>query len=93
MTMSIVELTETATEYRIIQAEIKELEQQLNELKQQLIAEMDSRQAEKVQAGAFTISYAPISQNKFDSALFKKENPETYNAYLKNSVYLRFSVA
>lgn len=91
--MSINDLTTTARIYREIQAEIKALEEQADALKQQMIAEMDARKVEALDAGEYTIRYSIYQSGRLDSAKLKQEQPDTYAAYMKQNVATRFQVA
>jgi predicted phage-related endonuclease len=76
-TMSPAELRGTARTYRTIQAEIKELEEQLDFLKQVMIRELDARQADEITAGEFTIRWNLYESNRLDSAKLKAEQPNS----------------
>ena len=91
--MSTIELAVVATEYREIQSQIKSLEEQADALKQQMIREMDSQQAEKMQAGPFEIRYTLTESNRLDSTKLKTEQPDIYAAYTKRTTSTRFQVA
>ena len=91
--MSTIEISNTAREYRSIQAMIKELESEADALKQEMIREMDSQQVEELAAGEFTIRYTLIESNRLDSAKLKATQPEIYDAYTKRTTSTRFMVA
>ncbi len=65
--MSTNELTSTAREYREIQAMIKELEAEADALKQNMIAEMDARKIDALEAGEFTIRWSLYESSRLDS--------------------------
>ena len=91
--MSVIELTTVATEYRELQAQIKELEAQADTLKQAMIKEMDARQADRVQAGAYEIRYTLTESNRLDTAKLKADHADLYAAYSKVTTATRFQVA
>ncbi|MCL2837747.1 MAG: hypothetical protein FWE04_01585 [Oscillospiraceae bacterium] len=91
--MSVHEITITARDYRLIQAEIKELEAQADALKQSMIKEMDTRQVDELQAGEFSIKYKLVESKRLDTTRLKAENPAVYETYAKSSVSARFQVA
>ena len=91
--MSVIELSAIATEYRTIQATIKELEEQAETLKQSMIKEMDARQEDRVQAGAYEIRYALVESNRLDSTALKNALPDVYATYCKRTTSTRFQVA
>ena len=90
--MSIVDIEKIACDYRELLANVRELEAQAETLKQELIREMDSRQAEKLRAGAFEIRYNCVESTRLDAAKLKAEQSEVYAAYAKSSVSTRFQV-
>ena len=89
--MSTIELTSTAREYREIQAQIKALEEMADGLKQAMIAAMDARQAETLQAGEYSISYTVYESARVDTAALKKAG--LYGQYSKKTTATRFQVA
>jgi len=91
--MSVIELTNIATEYRVLQAEIKAMTEQAEALKQAMIKEMDARQAEKLQAGQFEIRYTLVESTRFDSARLKKDDIDLWEQYSKQTTSTRFQVA
>ena len=44
-------------------------------------------------AGKNITRWTSVTNNKFDSATFKKELPEVYKAYLKQTLSRRFSIS
>jgi predicted phage-related endonuclease len=91
--MSVIEMSNTAKEYREIMAEIKEMEAFAETLKQSMIKEMDSRQVDSLAAGEYTIHYTLVESNRLDSSKLKAEHGDLYSAYSKKTVSTRFSVA
>ena len=62
-------------------------------IKDALKAEMLARDTEELEAGQYIIRWTNITTNRFDSASFKKNLPEIYKAYLKQSISKRFSIS
>ena len=91
--MSVVEITTAAREYRQLQAEIKQLEEQADALKQAMIKEMDVRQIDELQAGEFAIKYKLVESSRLNSAKLKADRPELYADYSQSSIIARFQVA
>ncbi|MCL2226258.1 MAG: hypothetical protein FWB97_01320 [Oscillospiraceae bacterium] len=91
--MSIQDLGIVATEYRALQAEIKALEEQADALKQTMIKEMDARQAEKLQAGAFEIRYTLVESSRLDSKKLKADHADLCAQYTSKTTSTRFQVA
>ena len=91
--MSINELTTTARAFRKVQAEIKALEEQADALKQQIIAEMDARKAEVLEAGEYTIRWSIYESSRVDTTALKKALPDVAAQFTKTTTSLRFQVA
>ena len=91
--MSLIELTNIATEYRLLQAEIKAMTEQAEALKQTMIKEMDARQADKLQAGQYEIRYTLVESTRFDSTRLKKDDIDLWEQYSKSTTSTRFQVA
>ena len=91
--MTNTQLAAKAQAYKELQNEIKTLEAQLDALKQELIAEMDEKHAEKLQAGAFTVNYTVYASERLDGKKLKAEQPELYAGYVRQVTACRFQVA
>jgi len=91
--MSSTELTTKARDYRELQAMIKELEAEADALKAAIIAEMEARGADTLQADVFTIKYTAYSSNRVDTTALKKELPDIAARYTKTTAARRFQVA
>ena len=91
--MSTNEMTTTARTYRELQAEIKALEEQADALKQKMIAEMDARKLEALEAGEYTIRWSLYESSRLDTAKLRKELPAIADQYSKSMTSTRFSVA
>ena len=91
--MSVIEMETAATEYRDLQAQIKDLEEQAETLKQQMIREMDINQVDKMQAGPFEIRYTLVESSRLDTARLKAEHADIYTACCKRMTSTRFQVA
>ena len=62
-------------------------------IKDALKAEMLARETEELEAGQYIIRWTNVTTNRFDSANFKKNLPDLYKAYLKQSISKRFSIS
>lgn len=91
--MSTNDIATKAREYREIQAMIKELEAEADALKQQMIAEMDARKVEKMEAGEYTIRWSLYESSRLDSAKLKADHSDLYASYTKTTTATRFQVA
>ena len=92
MSMTTIEITTKAREYREIQAMIKELEAEADALKQTMIREMDARQVDTLDAGEYTIRWNLYETSRLDSTKLKSEHADLYAAYSNKSTATRFQV-
>ena len=91
--MSTLEMETIAREYREIQAQIKTLEEQADALKQNMIREMDTRNAEELAAGEYTVRWTLYESSRLDTAKLKSDHADLYSRYSKKTTATRFSVA
>jgi predicted phage-related endonuclease len=75
------------------EAIIEEAKAEAEALKDALKAELNSRELEELEAGQYIIRYTSVLTQRFDTTSFKKERPEMYKDFLKQSASRRFSVA
>ena len=66
---------------------------EVESIKDTLKAEMLERDTEELEAGQYIIRWTSITTNRFDSASFKKNLPDLYKAYMKQSISRRFSIS
>ena len=66
---------------------------EIEAIKDALKAEMLARDTEELEAGQYIIRWINVTTNRFDSANFKKNLPDLYKAYLKQSISKRFSIS
>ena len=66
---------------------------EIEAIKDALKAEMLARDTEELEAGQYIIRWTNVTTNRFDSANFKKNLPDLYKAYLKQSISKRFSIS
>ena len=82
-------------EYRRYAKMKAEAEQGIEQVKTRLMEMMKTENLSQIKSGYYTVSYIPEKVGKrFDSTLFKSENKELYNKYMKDSVtaaQLRFT--
>ena len=60
-----------------------------DELKQLLL----SRDTEELEAGPFIVRYQSIVSNRFDNSAFKKQMPDVYQRFIRQSTSKRFSIS
>jgi predicted phage-related endonuclease len=76
-----------------LEAKIKEFKAQVELLKNSIKDEFDERKVSIIHTDNFNLSWVPVYKSVFDSASFKKEDPETYAKFAKESSYLRFAIS
>ena len=91
--MTIMDMANTAREYRELQAMIKELEGQADGLKQAMISEMDSRKVDRLQAGEYEIRWGVYESGRLDTAALRRELPDVADRYTRPTTSTRFQVA
>lgn len=72
---------------------IEEAKAAAEAIKDTLKAEMLERGTEELEAGQYIIRWTNVTTNRFDSASFKKNLPDLYKAYMKQSISRRFSIS
>jgi predicted phage-related endonuclease len=86
-------IEQAAKQYRMIQAEIKQLEERAEAVKMELIHELDAQAVDEVTAGEYTVRYSAYETGWLDAGRLKAEQPDIYAAYTKRAAALRFQVA
>ena len=76
-------------EWEEIQAEASK---KVKELKEILSEEVKKSGNESIEVGAFIIRLTHTISQKFNATLFKKNCPDMYNEYTKETSYDRFSI-
>lgn len=80
------EYEELEIQYRHWAAKQEEAENNIKAIKEQVMKLMEDRKLAQVKSGYYTVSLIPAKVSKrFDSAAFKKENPDLYKSYMKDS--------
>lgn len=83
-----------------LEAKAREL-MELRRMQEELTAEIETLQdaikahmgeQEQITAGAFKITWKPVTTSRFDSARFKKDHAELAEAYTKTTTCRRFTV-
>lgn len=87
------EMATKVQELKELQQMADELNREIETIKDEIKAEMTARGTEEMSAGMFTIRYTTVKSSRFDSKAFKKEYQGLYEAFTKESVTRRFSIA
>ena len=78
--------SETSKQIASFEKAIKELKEKEEELKKAILKEMEDKNVIKVDTPDIAITYvAETYKETFDSKLFKEQNPDLYDAYVKIS--------
>ena len=74
-----------------LEAQMAELKTQADALKDELKDELESRDLEEIRTGNFIVRWKTVVSNRLDSNRLKKELPDIYRNYLKESSSHRFT--
>ena len=91
--MSTKDVSSKAAELKELKAMAEELETAITAIEDEIKAELTARGAEELQAGAFKISWKPVTSSRLDQAAIKSELPDIYARYTKTGTTKRFCVA
>ena len=91
--MSANEIVSKIEELNELETLIEEAKAEAENLKDAIKAEMNQREVEELEAGAFIVRWTPVTSNRFDSASFKKALPDVYQHLLKQTSSRRFSIS
>lgn len=86
-------ITNRIRKLKELEAQQKELEQQIDALKAEIKADMEAKGIEEQRAGNYIVRLTSVLTNKFDSHTFKAEHERLYSQYVKRISSERFSVA
>lgn len=91
--MTINDVVTKIREYKELQAYIRQLEEEAEAAKAAIVAEMEARGTDTLQADIFTVRYTAYASSRIDSAALKKELPDVAARYTKTTEARRFQVA
>ena len=66
---------------------------EIEALKDSIKKEMDAQGVEELEAGQYIARFTTVLSNRLDTTLLKREHPEMYKQYMKQSTSRRFSIA
>ena len=78
--------------YTELKKQIDELSYELDEIKEAFIVDMNKKGVDEIKVGMYKVSYKSVVSNRFDTTMFKEENPGMYEMYLTESSSRRFYV-
>lgn len=89
--MSIKELENKARELKELQRMAEELETEMDAIKDAIRAALGER--EEVTAGAYKITYKPVTSTRIDSKALRRELPEMAECFTKTTTVRRLVIA
>jgi predicted phage-related endonuclease len=91
--MSIKELEAKAQTLKELQRMQEELEAEITATQDEIKEVMTQQGADTITAGAFKITWKPVTSSRLDAAALKKELPELAARFTKETTARRFIVA
>lgn len=70
-----------------------EAAREIESLKDIIKAEMTARGVEEMEAGRYIIRWTSVLSSRFDSTSFKRELPELYGRFVKQTASRRFTIS
>ena len=90
--MSAMEMVRKVEQVKELEALIREAEAEVEKLKEEIKAEMTKQSKEEIVVGRYVVRWTAVSTDRFDSTAFKRNNPDIYKMYIKNTISRRFSI-
>ena len=75
------------------EAIMEEAKAEAEALRDEIKTEMLNRNIEELEAGQYIIRWTSVLSQRFDSTAFKKEMPDLYKDFIKQTASRRFSIA
>lgn len=91
--MSINELESKIESLREWEDLASEAAKEIESLKDAIKAEMTARGVEEMEAGRYIVRWTSVLSQRFDSTSFKKELPELYGRFVKQTASRRFTIS
>lgn len=91
--MSINELESKIESLKEWESLADEAAKEIEALKDALKAELAARETEELQAGKYIVRWTSVLTQRFDSTSFKKELPELYGRFIKQTASRRFTIS
>ncbi len=76
-----------------LEAQQKEIEEQIEALKAEIKADMQRKDLEEQRAGDYTVRFTTVISNRFDGKAFKADHAKLYDQYMRATESRRFSIA
>lgn len=78
---------------QLTEKQIQDLQEYVDALKNEIKAEMTERSADEIRTDNFIIRWKKVVTNRLDSKSLKKDFPDIYKAFTKQSETKRFTIA
>ena len=72
---------------------IANAQEEADTLRDSIKAEMEQRDLEELEAGAYIVRWTSVLSNRFDSSAFKKAYADLYKSFTKQVASRRFSIS
>ena len=72
---------------------IANAQEEADALRDSIKAEMEQRDLEELEAGAYIVRWTSVLSNRFDSSAFKKAYADLYKSFTKQVASRRFSIS
>ena len=76
-----------------LEAQQKEIEEQIEALKAEIKADMQRKDLEEQKAGDYMVRFTTVISNRFDGKAFKADQAKLYDQYIRTTESRRFSIA
>lgn len=76
-----------------LEAQQKEIEEQIEALKAEIKADMQRKDLEEQRAGDYLVRFTTVISNRFDGKAFKADHAKLYDQYMRTTESRRFSIA
>ena len=80
-------------ELRELRRMADEISAEIETLQDAIKAHMDDSGVDTIAGTDYKVTYKSVTTSRFDSAAFRKDNPEIASAYMKTTTTRRFTVA
>ena len=90
--MSKNEMISKIEELQELEAFIEEIKEEADSIRDELKQMMLDKETEELECGQYIIRYQSIVTNRFDNSAFKKQMPDVYNSFIRQTTSKRFSI-
>lgn len=76
-----------------LEAQQKQLEQQIEALKSDIKVDMEAKGLDEQKVGDYIVRFTSVLTGRFNARRFQQEHSKLYNQYIKQASSKRFSIA